>query len=41
MYQNKGKHMFCILKKQHNQESGECSFITDDDFTNTRKLWVF
>jgi len=30
--------MFCILKKQHNQGSEECSFIKDDDFTNTRNL---
>jgi len=32
--------MFCILKKQHNQESEKCSFIKDDDFTITRNLWI-
>ena len=40
MHWDKVKHVFCILKKQHNQGSGECSFIKDDDFTNARKLSI-
>jgi len=31
---------FCILKKQHSQGSEECSFIKNDNFTNTRNFWI-